>query len=364
MEIMKKHLHGGRIFEAARELGCPWEDILDFSANINPLGQPEGLKEAIFRDFERTLHYPESKAESLAALIAAELGLSPEHILAGAGSSPQLYLLARSVPLERPVVLGPAFAEYEAALLAAGREPLYVLTRETDDWLVTRETLARLFAQKPDMIFLAHPANPTGRLVPFEILSELAEECQKRKIWLIIDEAFIDFAQGPSLISLAANSPRLIVMRSLTKIFALPGLRLAYLAAHPETVAHLAGRMEPWSLSSLAISAGHFCLAQKNFRDRTGTETAGLRAHLLEQLKALNFCRIFPAEANYALIKLNGGLSSADYLSALFRDKILVRDASNFKGLCEGFLRVAVRPKAETEALTTSTRKYLESRNA
>lgn len=357
-------VHGGRIYEAAAVLNRPWGGIVDFSANINPLGQPLGLKNALFNDFERTLHYPEIRAESLAVRLAAATGLPVECVLPGAGSSPQLYLIARLIPAVRPCIIGPAFAEYEAALRVAGRVPAYVLTREEDDWLVTGETIRRLFARRPDMVFLAHPANPTGRLVPFEMLSELADECHRRGVWLVADEAFIDFTGGRSLLPLAERHPRLIVLRSLTKIFALPGLRLAFLAAHPETVARLAARMEPWFLSSLAISAGHFCLQQKDFRTATAQETARLRAHLAERLAALNFCRVFPSESNYVLIKLHPALDHCDYLDTLFQAGILVRDASNFQGLAPGFLRLAVRPLAEVDLLIERSQKYLERKNA
>lgn len=362
--------HGGRVYEAAARLGRPWGDIIDFSANINPLGQPKGLKEALFAEFGRTLHYPEIMAESFVAAASRATGLAEECLLPGAGSSPHLYLLARSLDYApalaaHPAIIAPAFAEYGAALACAGREPTYVFTREEDDWLVTPKTLAALFDAEPDMVFLANPANPTGRAVPADALGELAEGCRRRHVWLVVDEAFIDFTEnGASLINQVVASPRLIVLRSLTKVFALPGLRLAYLAAHPETRAMLAARMEPWPLSAPAITAGCFCLQQREFIEATAPRAAALRERLAAGLRGLGFARVFPSEANYVLIKLRPGLGAAPYLAFLFGRGLLARDASNFRGLAPGYLRLAVRPEGEIEALLAATGDFLGGQHA
>ena len=353
-------IHGGRVFEAARQLGRPWNEIIDFSANINPLGQPRGLKEVLFKNFDTTLHYPEVMAESLAERLAEIFDLPPDHFLSGAGSTPHFHLLARSLGLTRPVIIGPAFAEYEGALTRAGLKARYVTTRERDDWVVTPETLDRLFKKQPDAVFLAHPANPTGRLAPTDILNELLEECGRRNVWMIIDEAFIDFTEnGRSLLPLVAKHPRLIVLRSLTKIFALPGLRLAFLAAHPKVMARLLPLVEPWGLSSLAICAGHYCLSRHGVREATAKGTRIFRRHLIRELTELNIGRIFPSEANFLLLKLREEIEPRELSSALFHEGILIRDASNFHGLRSGFVRLAVRPVPEITALIQSLKRFL-----
>lgn len=405
MTSLGERAHGGRVFEAARALGRPWQDIIDFSANINPLGQPLGLKEALFNDFERSLHYPEVRAESLSLRLAEMTGLAEDHFMAGAGSTPHLHLLPRALGLSRPVVIGPAFAEYEGALARAGLATQYILTREEDDWLLTRETLERALRADPDAIFLATPANPTGRLAPGEILEELAAECRLRDIWLVLDEAFIDFTEppiGPSarngasenrpsqtcfselqcpqwglppkgsppemgrpalcshtLLPLVENNTRLIVLRSLTKIFALPGLRLAFLAAHPRVIGRLTPLMEPWPLSSQAITAGHFCLSRSGFKESSLAAVKDFRQRQRRALEALNMGRLFPSECNFMLLKLRPELESRALVDHLFGQGLLVRDAANFVGLRPGFIRLAVRPPAEVEALVESLGVFL-----
>ena len=357
MGQMKKEeaVHGGRIFEAAELLGCPWADIADFSANINPLGQPSGLKKAVMDDFERSLHYPEVRGESLAQRLGELADMDPTCFLVGAGSTPHFDLLVRGLKLTKPIIVAPAFAEYAAALTSNGVSPNYVLTQEKHDWVVAPETLAEIWSKNPDAIFIAQPANPTGRLVPAELFLELAEEANKRGVWLVADEAFIDFTDNPcSLLQLVTKYPKLVVLRSLTKIYALPGLRLAYLAAHPQLIKHLTPLSPPWPLSSPALSAGHFCLSQVDFKEQTRQQLHIFRAQLADALNELGLGTVFPTESNFMLLKLKEGLSSPELQKHLFKDGILVRDAKNFQGLSLGFLRLAVRPSAEIKRLVDS----------
>ena len=359
---MKSHalIHGGRVFEAARALNIPWYEIIDFSANINPLGQPKGLKKAVFNDFNRSLHYPEVQAESLVRQIAEITGLHPEHFLAGAGSTPHLHLLPRALGFANPIIIGPAFAEYEGALIRAGLRPQYITARESDDWQLKPDILDRVFNRKPGVIFLANPANPTGRVVPAELMYDLAERCARREVWLVVDEAFIDFTEnGRSVLKLVKKNQRLIVLRSLTKIFAIPGLRLAYLAANPRIIGKLSGLVEPWSLSSLAISAGHHCLSQEGFVENTLKGLRIFRRNLVKGLSELGIGKVFPSEANFVLLKLRDIFKPRDLIEFLFNDAILVRDASNFNGLKPGYLRLAVRPLDETAALLNSLKHFI-----
>ena len=351
---MTAHKHGGRIFEAAAKLKIDWRDILDFSANINPLGQVKGLKTFLFKEFESTIHYPDVKAESLTAAIAAKEKLNASYILPGAGTSPHLFLLCRVLSFKKPVIIGPAFAEYEGALRAAAYEPEYVLTKAENDFLVTAETIKEVFAKKPDMIFLAHPANPTSRLVPFDVLEELILAADKNKSWLVIDEAFIDFTTAQSALKFLSDCPRLIILRSLTKIFALPGLRLAWLGAAPQVIEELSAQTEPWPLSSLALRAGDYCLAQKDFIKKTKEALPKLRAFEIDSLAALNLGKIFLSESNYILLKLHKAAWADKILKELYNIGILVRDASNFNGLQKGYLRLAIRPKEEVKALVSA----------
>ncbi|MDR1578288.1 MAG: aminotransferase class I/II-fold pyridoxal phosphate-dependent enzyme [Deltaproteobacteria bacterium] len=349
--------HGGRIFEAARLLGRPWRDIIDFSANINPFGQPDGLKKHLFEQFSSTLHYPEEKAQSFTQALSQFYQVNADHFLPGAGSTVHIYLLARLLGLKgQNVIVGPAFSEYEAALKAAGANYVYVNALEKDNFLVNRRTLEDIFNQRPRVIFLANPANPTGQLIAEEIMEELLTETQAKKIYLVVDEAFIDFTDQPSLTPQIEKYPYLAILRSLTKIMAVPGLRLAYLVAAPDLVHQLWSQLGPWPLSSLAIAAGLYHL-------NAPFDQVALNQKILALAAALNFATLsisqsYPSRANYGLFKLRAPERVDELIHFFFQHNLLVRDARNFPGLRPGWLRLAVRPAQEIETLAQLVEKF------
>ncbi|MDR1312375.1 MAG: pyridoxal phosphate-dependent class II aminotransferase [Deltaproteobacteria bacterium] len=353
---MTEHRHGGRVFDAARELGMPWNRILDFSANINPSGQPKGLKAHLFANFPETVHYPDVKAGSLVKAVADATGLPAEAILPGAGSTPHIRMIARILAPKRPVIIGPAFAEYEEALTAAGKKPAHVGAQEKNGFEVTLEEVRLAAKLKPDLIFLANPANPTGKLLPGPVLDAFLQHGNASGCWIVLDEAFIDFTEERSREGTAAVTERFLVLRSLTKIFAIPGLRLAYLVGHPESVKPLADRLEPWPLNSMALEAGLFCLSQKAFADASSAVTSKLRKLLQAALSP--YGKLVDSDANFIL--MDAGPKAEGIIARLYKKGILVRDASNFRGLGPGWLRFAVRPAAEIKALSEA----LASENA
>jgi threonine-phosphate decarboxylase len=350
--------HGGGVFEAARFLNRPWTEIIDFSASINPFGQYKGLKEHFFQNFEATLHYPEVWAQSLLEAAAIRHNLSPDYFLPGAGSTVHIYALARLLGGLRNFIIGPAFSEYETALKVAGLSFTYFNLSEENQFLLAESDIRPLFAGSPKLIFLANPANPTGRLISPTVLYRLIGECQARKTYLIVDEAFLEFTKGLSLIDLVISHDYLIILRSLTKIMAIPGLRLAYLAASPKVIARLKPLIGPWPLSYPALSAGVYYLnAILDQKDNPPIypAIAKLREELTKVLTP--YGQPLPSEANYILFKYPPD-KVKDLIAFLFQKGILIRDAQNFEGLRLGYLRLATRPLPELEVLAQSLAEF------
>jgi threonine-phosphate decarboxylase len=238
--------------------------------------------------------------------------------------------------------LGPAFAEYEESLNVNGFTPTYVLASLEDEFALTPELVNKTFALQPDLIFLANPANPTGRLVPPEVLTSLFERAQKAGIKVILDEAFIGFTFGKSSQGLTLTHPGLIVLRSLTKILAIPGLRLAYLAAHPDLIQRLREHAEPWPINFMALEAGIYSLPQKDYLEATPRVTEKLRNMLISRLSP--FVTFIPSDTNFVLAKVR---DKEKLIAHLYQKGILVRDCANFAGIGPDFLRLAVRPEPE-----------------
>jgi threonine-phosphate decarboxylase len=345
---VSEHRHGGLVFEAARDLGIPWQEILDFSANINPAGQPPGLKARLFEAFPQTVHYPETDAGSFVHAVSESVGIPEECVLPGAGSTPHIRMIVSMLNPKRPVIIGPAFAEYEQALETVhGANIRWVTAKRENDFLVTPADIEKASDIRPDLIFIANPANPTGRLLPKESVKELLRLGKHLSSWIVVDEAFMDFTPGVSLLNEAIKRQRLLVMRSLTKIYAIPGLRLAYLAGHPAIIARMRGLLEPWPLNVMALTAGLYSLPLKEYVDKARRDTARLRNMLKKVLSPWG--RLIPSDANFML--MDAGDKAPVILDGLYRKGILVRDASNFRGLGPGWLRFAVRPLKEIRAL-------------
>jgi threonine-phosphate decarboxylase len=348
--------HGGDVYHLARTLGVEVQDLLDFSANINPLGFPPGLNQAVMEALQEICHYPDRRCLDLRRDLAAYHGLTPEQILVGNGSTELIYLLARALKPGKSLINAPAFSEYEQALRMAQVPVDFHLTREADHFTLS----AALDPRGADLVFLANPASPSGALIPTERLLAVIAALDGAGVWVVLDEAFIDFVAEASLKAHLARFPRLIILRSFTKFFGIPGLRLGYVLAAPELVARLAVLQEPWSVNTLAQAAGRACLTEHDFMAQTRLLVHEERQYLWEGLAALQGLKAFPSAVNYLLVKLTRpGATAAQLRREMLDRRLIIRDAGNFRGLDERFFRVAVRRRHENDRLLQALKQCL-----
>jgi threonine-phosphate decarboxylase len=340
--------HGGDVYHLARSLGVKVEDLLDFSANINPLGYPAGVPGAVQAALVDLVHYPDRSCFELRCDLAAYHGLSIDEVLVGNGSTELIYLVVRALKPARGLIVAPAFSEYQEALETASVPYEFHLTSEAS--LFTLERLPE--APGAELVFLANPASPSGALLQPERLLSWLEAWDAAGVFVALDEAFIDFVEEASLKTSLKRFPRLIILRSFTKFFAIPGLRLGYVLAAPELITRLAAMQEPWSVSTLAQAVGRACLQDRDYMAQTRLRVAEERQHLLQGLQALPGLTAFPGEANYLLAKLTlPGWTARRLREGLLSRGIIIRDASNFEGLDERFIRVAVRRREDNDRL-------------
>lgn len=342
--------HGGRALALAGELGCPLETILDFSASLNPLGPPAEALAAAHAALAAAGHYPESDAGSLARALAGHHRLAEECVLAGAGATEFIFLVPRVLRPRRVLLVEPAFGEYRPALSQAGaRIDAFQLLPE-DDFRLDPAALCAALHPDTDLVWLANPLNPGGTGYPRELLMALADRLPD-EVTLVVDEAFIDFAPQLSVVDQVSRRPNLIVLRSLTKFYALAGLRIGWLAAAPPLAAQLAAGREPWRLSTPAIAAGLACLQADALRTATLQAIPVLRHELAAGLTKLG-CSVHSSVANYLLCRLPANAPAAAEIAARLRPRrILVRTCSEFAGLGDRYLRLAVRGAADNRHL-------------
>jgi threonine-phosphate decarboxylase len=356
---MENFTHGGNVFAIARQFGVPPEDILDFSASINPIGPPTAVREAVAAAFDRLGHYPDSDSSELATALASRHGCAPENVCVGNGSTELIHLLPRLVPGGRALIIAPAFSEYAAALRLAGWEYDYHLLRADAGFPLSIEFLRTELAQGYFLLFLCNPGNPTGRLYGKDEVAELLDICRSTGTLLVVDEAFIDFCGEASAVRPVIESSVGVVLRSMTKFYAIPGLRLGYaLAAEPLTT-RLAELRMPWSVNTLAQAAGLAALADDGHAGQTLAWLAEEREFLFAGLTSHPGVRVWPGAANYLLARLDGGMTAAQLQERLIPELILIRDCGNFHGLDGRFFRVAVRTRQENERLLGAITAFL-----
>lgn len=346
---MRRNDHGGEIFRSARELNLAAGEIVDFSASINPLGMPAGVRRAAVEAIAEAVHYPEADAASLLASLAAHHRLPAECLLTGNGSTELLYLLPRVLRPRRALVVTPAFSEYERSLQQAGAVIERFPLEPEDGFRFDPRALLSRVGPGIDLVLLANPGNPSGAGLLPEAVAEVAHAMRGRAV-LAVDEAFIDFCPHLSVLDQVPAHPNLYVFRSLTKFYAIPGLRAGYLAGPSAGISALAAACPPWSLSVPALAAARACLAEEEFRHRTLQLVPALRQEMAAALTRLGLT-VFPSEANYLLCRLPEGGSAAALAPALRQRGLLVRDCSGFHPLDGRYLRVAVRSAEENARL-------------
>ncbi len=345
--------HGGNVKQLASLAGASREEILDFSASINPLGLPEWFRAVVNSCLDSVMNYPDPDSLDLVQAAAEKFGCSHDQVLVGNGSSELLYHLPRTLKKARAVILAPTYVDYAAAVQASGIRPTYVLLRESDNFCPDWESLAASVTTD-SVVFLCNPNNPTGTILDAQKLRELA--LAHPSAVFVIDEAFADFVDGMD--SITVNRPtNVVVLLSLTKIFAIPGLRLGLAIADAGIVRSTRDLLPPWSVNCLAQAVGPFALRDAAYVERSRSFVREQRAHLLEELAAIPGLRVYSSEANFLLVRIaREGLDARDLAKRLLGQRIAIRVCNDFQGLDSRFFRVAVRTREENDRLCDALR--------
>ena len=353
--------HGGNIFMASEELGIPEDKIMDFSVSINPLGMPKGVMKEIKRSLNNLSYYPDPDAKALRLEIAKYHNIDPKHIICGNGSTELIYLIIRALQPKRVLVPVPTFSEYERACKSYGARVInYGLKKENNFDIDVDEFIGVMWGKGElfDMVFLCNPNNPTGRLIQKKDVLRIAAAAKALKSYLIVDEAFIDFVPDASVIHEVEKNPYLIVIRSMTKFYALAGLRLGYGIFPKRIVNILKQYKEPWTVNTLAQKAGIAALRDSMYEQET-FRLFGQEKNFLETSFKKFGIRYIPSSANYYLLRF----SSAKQVSRrLKKNGILARDCSDFMGLeNDSYIRIAVKAHKDNAYLLKVLSKCIEA---
>lgn len=348
--MLERYGHGGDLRTAEEAFGRPRERFVDFSSNMNPFGPPPAV-ERIFREAWREIaHYPDPAVRELRRKIAGAYRIPEESILAGNGAAELIDLAVRVLQPEVMGLARPSFSEYEEAAAKTGGALLDIPLEERYDFALQSEPVQQA-CREADLLLLGHPNNPTGRLIPPHLLRQMADSGTN----LILDEAFIDFCpeeERLSMIREAAHSERLFVIRSMTKFYAIPGIRLGFIVAHPARIERMRRLQVAWSVNFLAQLIGAAVLDEREYAARTRSWLQEERAWLASQLERLGL-KVVPSDTNFLLFAfpVGSGVTVKTAQQRLGRRGILIRDASLFTGLDERYARIAIRLRPDNERL-------------
>jgi len=320
--------------------------LVDLSASLNPYGpHPRVTRAARFAAIDR---YPEADSRRLREAYAAHSSLSADRVLAGNGSSELIYLAARAAATAAGtgMVIGPTFGEYSRAIRAAGMTVETWTAHAPAFELCVDEIVTRIRQLRPDIVFVCNPNNPTGRLFGQAEIDEIGTSVRATGGWIVIDEAYMDFANpGRSPI---APAPGEIILRSLTKLHAVPGLRLGFALAEPSVIGAMAALQAPWSVSAPAQAAGLQALKEEAFAAKSVQRIARSRARLVRSLQSAGF-EVNDSAGNFLLVRVTGG---AVFRRRLMERGFVVRDCASF-GLPE-HVRVSIPRNADLRRLVSA----------
>ncbi|MCK8817383.1 threonine-phosphate decarboxylase CobD [Natroniella sulfidigena] len=349
---MSQEKHGGNLNQAVKEYGLEQEEIIDFSANINFLGPPSKVMEAIKDNLDQIVNYPDPNCTELKDKLAEQLGVKQEEIIIGNGAVELVYLLAKVLQPQRALVLAPTFSEYGAAVRSVGANIEEFKLSRDDEFEIDLERLIVKLAEV-DLFFLCNPNNPTGKLITRSEIIEIIEAGQQHDTFIMVDEAFVDFLEEEvTVIDLVDQYDNLFVLRSLTKFFAIPGLRLGYGVSNSSLLEELERGKDPWNCNFFAQLAGQIALNDQEYITRTKEAIKREKEFLYHNLKEVAGWKVYYPTANYILIDLSSlSITASELEEMLARQGILIRNCNTYTGLGEDFIRVAVKSRVENKNL-------------
>lgn len=341
--------HGGEVYSKAVEI--------DFSANINPLGTPEAVKEAVRDSLPLLSQYPDPYCRALVGAIAEFEGVPAERVLCGNGAAELIFSLCAALGPKRALLPVPSFSEYRTALEAAGCETEFYFMEQSEDFALTERFLPVLEGFGGDMLLLCNPNNPTGQVIDPVLLEEIRDICARKGIFLFIDECFLDLTQGGEGLSLARrlrDGERTLLLKAFTKSYGMAGLRLGYcLCADPALLTRMGRATQAWNVSIPAQMAGIAALGQREFLDRARAIIHAQRPLLAAGLEVLGLT-VIPSRTNFLLFFSPRALGEP-----LLERGLQIRDCANYPGLEPGWYRTAVRLPEQNQRLLDAIKEVL-----
>jgi len=354
----KEHFHGSDLEKIEKYFGIPKESITGFGANVNPLGISPKMREGLAENIDAVTAYPDPEYTKLRNQIGAYAGCLPEQIIVGNGCTELISLFIQILKPEEALIVSPTYSEYEREVRLAGGNVRYYALKEESGFLLDTADFCNAMDDRTRLCILCNPNNPTSTATEPEELRQILAYCQSRRIFVMIDETYAEFAPehvSISSVGLLNDYDNLIILRGISKFFAAPGLRLGYaLTGNLKLLETVKERQNPWTLNTLADVAGRLMFTDTDYIRRTRHLIFSERERIYRELQNWKNIKVYRPYANFILVRiLKKGITSYDVFVHAIRKGLMLRDCSSFPGLeDETFFRFCfMMPEKNTELL-------------
>lgn len=356
-------LHGGDLDEISRIYGIEKKEIINFSGNVNPLGLPSSVKLAIAKNTDMAVNYPDVSYVALRKAIAQYTGAKSEYVVVGNGSTELISLFIKTVAPKKAVIVSPAYSEYLREVeMSGGRAELFPLMEE-EAFMLNTGRLKAAITDDTDLLVICNPNNPTGTYITCSQIEDVLIHCQKKNTYVMIDETYVEFSDKDiSAIPLTDKFNNLFVVRGTSKFFACPGLRLGYgICSDERILSFINDYKDPWSVNIFAEIGGQVMFTDREFIDSTIKLISSERKRIFDELIKFENIYVYDTQSNFFLCRiLKEDITSTQIFEELIKDKILIRDASDFPYLGNRYLRFCILDKKSNTLLLNSLKKCLK----
>lgn len=356
--------HGGDLDAIERIYKIPRNEIIDFSGNINPLGIPESVKIAIKDNAELVCTYPDVSYKRLRTAIGSYTGVDPDNLIVGNGSTELISLFIKAISPKKSIIISPAYSEYQRELKLINSDISLFPLVEEEGFKLNIPKLKKELENDVELLVMCNPNNPTGNYLTLDEIDDLLNFCQKKNIYLMVDETYVEFSDTEKQISampLVNKYKKLFIIRGTSKFFAVPGLRLGYCACSNKKLMELvSSKKDPWSVNMLANLAGIVMFEDKSFIEKSHSLIIAERNKIINELSKLEKIKLYDTQSNFILIKiLDKSITSSKVFDILIKDKMVIRDASDFPYLGSEFLRFCILSPEHNDLLLSKLKAIL-----
>lgn len=355
----KDHFHGSDLEKIETIYHIKKEDIISFSANVNPLGISNKMKSTLAEHLDAITTYPDREYTALRKAIASYAGTQYENVIVGNGSTELISLFIQLRHPKKAMILGPTYSEYEREISLGNGTTVYYPLREEDNFEINIEDFCASLNDTIDLLVLCNPNNPTSTAVSTKNIRRILDTCMVHGIFVMIDETYVEFVpdvKAVSAVSLTNDYSNLIILRGTSKFFAAPGLRLGYaITGNMDLIREVNTRKNPWTINTLAEIAGRLMFSDIEYIEETRNLITNERNRILNILDRWDSVKYYQPQANFILLRLlNPGIDADFVFDYCIRKGLMIRNCASFPFLDNSYIRFCImKPEQNAELLGT-----------